>query len=100
LSKANVVAESRRGIQTKGGGNSGVIARKVSTRHGWLGVMMRNLVLNLADHNFAVAGYDKDPKQLEPLRKESGERGICGTGKIKDFIALLRKPRAVMMLAV
>ena len=26
-----------------------------------LGVMGRNLVLNMADHGFTVAGYDKDP---------------------------------------
>ena len=28
-----------------------------------LGVMGRNLVLNMADHGFAVAGYDKDADQ-------------------------------------
>jgi 6-phosphogluconate dehydrogenase len=63
-----------------------------------LGVMGRNLVLNIADHNFSVAGYDKDPKQLESLRQESAGRKICGAGEIKAFIALLRKPRTLMML--
>ena len=30
-----------------------------------LGVMGRNLVLNMADHGFAVAGYDKDQTKVE-----------------------------------
>jgi 6-phosphogluconate dehydrogenase len=63
-----------------------------------LGVMGRNLVLNMTDHGFSVAGYDKDAAKVEALRKESAERNILGATKILDFIALLRKPRAIMML--
>jgi 6-phosphogluconate dehydrogenase len=63
-----------------------------------LGVMGRNLLLNMADHGFSVAGYDKDPTKVAALGKESGERKIRGAENIVDFIALLRKPRAVMML--
>ena len=36
-----------------------------------LGVMGRNLVLNMADHGCAVAGYDRDQAKVEALRKES-----------------------------
>ena len=32
-----------------------------------LGVMGRNLLLNMAEHGFGVAGYDKDPKQVGSL---------------------------------
>jgi len=63
-----------------------------------LGVMGRNLVLNMADHGCAVAGYDKDPAKVEALRKESAERNIRGAANILDFVALLHKPRAIMML--
>ena len=63
-----------------------------------LGVMGRNLVLNMADHGFSVAGYDKDTSQVEALTKESAERTIRSAADIVDFIALLRKPRAVMLL--
>jgi 6-phosphogluconate dehydrogenase len=63
-----------------------------------LGVMGRNLVLNMADHGFSVAGYDKDTTQVEALRKESADRSIGSVANIPDFIALLRKPRAVMLL--
>ena len=63
-----------------------------------LGVMGRNLVLNMAGHGFPVAGYDQNPSQVEDLRKESAGQDICGTENINDFIALLRPPRAVIIL--
>ena len=63
-----------------------------------LGVMGRNLVLNMADHGCAVAGYDKDQTTVEALRKESGDRNIRGAATIGEFVALLRQPRAIMML--
>ena len=50
-----------------------------------LGVMGRNLVLNMADHGFPVAGYDKDPAKLN---SESGkhELGIHGDNKTGHFL--------------
>ncbi len=63
-----------------------------------LGVMGRNLVLNIADHGFSVAGYDKDMAKVEALRKESAERTIYCAGSVPDFIAMLHGPRAIMML--
>ena len=63
-----------------------------------LGVMGRNFVLNIADHGFEVAGFDKDPTKTEALHKESGDRKVHGASNVVDFIGLLRKPRAIMML--
>jgi 6-phosphogluconate dehydrogenase len=63
-----------------------------------LGVMGRNLVLNMADHGYAVAGYDKDQTKVEALRIESADRKIAGAANIVDFITLLQKPRSIMML--
>jgi 6-phosphogluconate dehydrogenase len=63
-----------------------------------LGVMGRNLVLNMADHGFSVAGYDKDQSKVDALRKESADPNIRGAASIIDFIALLRNPRAIMTL--
>jgi len=63
-----------------------------------LGVMGRNLVLNMADHGFTVAGYDKDQAQVEALRQESKERDVRGAEGIKEFAGLLHQPRAVMLL--
>ncbi len=36
-----------------------------------LGVMGRNFLLNLADHGFAVAGYDLDGDKVDQLQKEA-----------------------------
>jgi 6-phosphogluconate dehydrogenase len=63
-----------------------------------LGVMGRNLLLNMADHGHSVAGYDKDAAKVAALRQEAGNRDIRGAADIKEFVALLRKPRAVLML--
>ncbi len=63
-----------------------------------LGVMGRNLLLNMAEHGFAVAGYDKDPAKVEALRQDSKEWDVRGATEIKEFLGLLRRPRAIMML--
>jgi 6-phosphogluconate dehydrogenase len=63
-----------------------------------LGVMGRNFLLNLADHGFHVAGYDKDLDKVNALQREAEAREIHGASNIQDFIELLKKPRAVMML--
>jgi len=63
-----------------------------------LGVMGRNLLLNMADHGFSVAGYDKDAAKVVALRQESKKGDVRGATDIKEFIGLLRRPRAVMML--
>lgn len=63
-----------------------------------LGVMGRNLVLNMADHGYSVAGYDIDREKVQALRKEAGDRKAHGAETLKEFISLLRDPKAVMML--
>jgi 6-phosphogluconate dehydrogenase len=63
-----------------------------------LGVMGRNFLLNMADHGFSVAGYDKDLAKVEALHRESEQRDVRGVAEVKKFVELLRSPRAVMML--
>jgi 6-phosphogluconate dehydrogenase len=63
-----------------------------------LGVMGRNLALNMADHGHSVAGYDKDLSRVEALQNETGDREIQGAETMEEFVGLLRTPRAVMML--
>lgn len=63
-----------------------------------LGVMGRNLLLNMADNGFAVAGYDKDEKKVNALKDEGKDKKVIGVKSIDEFIKLLRKPRAIMML--
>lgn len=63
-----------------------------------LGVMGRNFLLNLAGHNFNVAGYDIDMNKVNSLRSETNDPRIHISEKTENFIGSLRLPRAVMML--
>jgi 6-phosphogluconate dehydrogenase len=63
-----------------------------------LGVMGRNLLLNMADHGFSVAGYDVDIGKVTSLAQESAARNIGAATNIPEFIHLLQKPRAIMLL--
>jgi 6-phosphogluconate dehydrogenase len=63
-----------------------------------LGVMGRNLLLNMAEHGFSVAGYDKDPQKVALLRSEAGGLPVQAVENVTSFVALLKAPRAVMLL--
>lgn len=64
-----------------------------------LGTMGRNLLLNITDHGFKVAGHDKDEKKVEALMQEAnGKQNVKGFLSVKEFIDSLQKPRAIMML--
>lgn len=63
-----------------------------------LGTMGRNLLLNMADHGYSVAGYDKNGEQVTKLQAEGAEREVRGTTDLVEFIQWLDQPRTVMML--
>ena len=64
-----------------------------------LGVMGRNFAKNMADHGFSVAGYDRDQEKIQALVFEKTRQQDLRAGHdIKEFIGLLARPRAVMML--
>ena len=63
-----------------------------------LGVMGRNLVLNMADHGYSVVGYDTDPAKGAALTAAAEHRKVRSAGELKAFLGALRRPRAVMML--
>lgn len=63
-----------------------------------LGVMGRNLVLNMADHGFSVIGYDKDRSMVARLNDEAQERQVRGVNSLGNFVDLLDEPRNIMML--
>lgn len=64
-----------------------------------LGVMGRNLLLNMADHGFSVIGFDKDATKTAAL--ESGATAgttVKGVAELAAMIQLLQRPRRIMML--
>ncbi len=63
-----------------------------------LGVMGRNLLLNIADHGFSIAGLDTDEKKVTALKTEATGKNVDGTTEMKRFIGILKTPRRIMML--
>ncbi len=63
-----------------------------------LGTMGRNLVYNMCDHGYTVAGFDKDLSKVETLEQEKGNYDLCGTHSIKEFTDVLKKPRVILLL--
>ncbi|OGO26271.1 MAG: phosphogluconate dehydrogenase (NADP(+)-dependent, decarboxylating) [Chloroflexi bacterium RBG_16_54_11] len=63
-----------------------------------LGVMGRNFLLNMAEHGFSAAGYDKEPAKLSLLHSEAMGLPVQWAGDVKSFLELLEPPRAVILL--
>ena len=63
-----------------------------------LGTMGRNLLLNIGEHGFAGAGYDKDASKGALLEEEGKGYKVKGYSEIEDFVASLTTPRAIIML--
>ncbi|MDX1629409.1 MAG: NAD(P)-binding domain-containing protein, partial [Fulvivirga sp.] len=63
-----------------------------------LGVMGRNLLMNMADNGFAVIGLDIDETQVNALRKENRDLALEVTSNLHDFIQSLLKPRKIMLM--
>ncbi len=62
-----------------------------------LGVMGRNLLLNMADHGFAVTGYDRDLAKVDALARKARSPGAIAK-KAQEFSRRLDKPRKIMLL--
>jgi 6-phosphogluconate dehydrogenase len=63
-----------------------------------LGTMGCNLVLNMSDHNFSVAGYDKDAAKTDNLDKLGEGKNVKGFTDVAAFVQALELPRVVMLL--
>jgi 6-phosphogluconate dehydrogenase len=63
-----------------------------------LGTMGRNLVYNMCDHGYTVAGFDKDLSKVKTLEQEKGNYNLFGTQSIKELTDVLKKPRVILLL--
>jgi len=64
-----------------------------------LGVMGSNLLLNMADHGFAVIGYDKDPQKTSHFESSGSKNTILkAVNTLQEMINNLTVPRKIMML--
>ncbi len=67
-----------------------------------LAVMGRNLAMNIADHGFTVAAYNRTAQLMHELIEQqrgtvTGER-LVGCESIPEFVQTLKKPRVVIVL--
>jgi 6-phosphogluconate dehydrogenase len=63
-----------------------------------LGVMGRNLALNIEDHGFSVAAWDAWPEPVDKFAVAAAGRKIQGFHELGAFVAALHKPRRIFML--
>lgn len=64
-----------------------------------LAVMGQNLVLNMADHGFTVAVYNRTVSKVDDFVNGSAkEASVIGAHSIEELVSQLKRPRRVMML--
>ncbi|MEO7264239.1 MAG: NADP-dependent phosphogluconate dehydrogenase, partial [Ferruginibacter sp.] len=63
-----------------------------------LGTMGCNLVLNMNNSGYRVAGYDKDPLKIDVLNKLATNDSLKAFAGIADFVSSLQTPRIIMLL--
>jgi 6-phosphogluconate dehydrogenase len=64
-----------------------------------LAVMGQNLVLNMNDHGFTVAVFNRTSSKVDEFLQE-GAKGthVLGAHSIEELVGLLKKPRRVMLM--
>jgi len=64
-----------------------------------LAVMGENLVLNMSDHGFKVAVYNRTVSKVDDfLANRAQGRDIVGAHSLEEFVGLLARPRKVMLM--
>ncbi|MGZ4787858.1 MAG: NADP-dependent phosphogluconate dehydrogenase [Terriglobales bacterium] len=61
-----------------------------------LGVMGRNLALNIHDHGNSVAVWNLEPEVMDSFVQEHED--IIGNKDLKDFVQSLERPRRILMM--
>lgn len=64
-----------------------------------LAVMGQNLALNMNDHGFKVAVFNRTVSKVDEfLQGEARGTGIIGAHSLEELVALLKRPRRVMLM--
>ncbi len=64
-----------------------------------LAVMGQNLVLNMDDHGYTVAVYNRTTSKVDNfMGNEAQGSKVIGTTTLEDFVAALKRPRKVMIM--
>src|SRR5215472_16938173 len=64
-----------------------------------LAVMGQNLILNMNDHGFTVVAFNRTVSKVDDfLNKEAKGTNVLGAHSLEEMVALLKKPRRVMLM--
>ncbi len=64
-----------------------------------LAVMGQNLVLNMEDHGFSVAVYNRTTSKVDDfIQNEAAGRKIIGAYSLPELVSVLKTPRRVMLM--
>src|ERR1700728_1976867 len=64
-----------------------------------LAVMGQNLVLNMNDHGYVVAVYNRTVAKVDEfLANEAKGTKIVGAHSLEELVGLLKRPRRIMLL--
>ena len=63
-----------------------------------MAVMGSNLALNIADHGFKVAVFNRSPEQTQQFAAEHPHENIEPFYTLEDFVHSLKKPRRVVLM--
>src|SRR5512141_2186554 len=64
-----------------------------------LAVMGQNLILNMNDHGFVVAAFNRTVSKVDDfLNKEAKGTQVLGAHSLEEMVQMLKKPRRVMLM--
>lgn len=64
-----------------------------------LGVMGRNLLYNIAENGFSIAGFDLDEEKVKHLQDgATSEMKVKGTVSLEEFVTALETPRKIILM--
>jgi 6-phosphogluconate dehydrogenase len=65
-----------------------------------LAVMGQNLILNMADHGYTVVAFNRTVGKVDEFLREAaaGYENVIGAHSLEEAVALLKRPRKVMLM--
>jgi len=65
-----------------------------------LAVMGQNLILNMNDHGYTVVAFNRTVSKVDDFLNDAakGRKSIIGARSIEETVALLKRPRKVMLM--
>ncbi|MBV8518924.1 MAG: NADP-dependent phosphogluconate dehydrogenase [Acidobacteria bacterium] len=63
-----------------------------------LAVMGSNLALNIEEHGFSVAVWNREPDRTDKFIRDNAGKKFTGTKTLEEFVAALARPRRIMMM--